>query len=202
MKKNSLILEIKNDLNKIRKDLDVTLEKLAILESMIELEQRLDTLKNPVEESYVVNDSEKELATENITIEESEVEPTTIESDPAEESVKEPVIEENVEVETVIEESTIVEVQITESVLEESTPVEQVQEYRNLMSVIGLNDRFRFRHDLFSNSDDVFKETIQILNTIEKFSQAVDFLNEKFGWDQDDATVVYFYDIIKPKFSK
>lgn len=202
MKKNSLILEIKNDLNKIRKDLDVTLEKLAILESMIELEQRLDTLKNPVEESYVVNDSEKELATENITIEESGVEPTTIESDPAEESVKEPVIEENVEVETVIEESTIVEVQITESVLEESTPVEQVQEYRNLMSVIGLNDRFRFRHDLFSNSDDVFKETIQILNTIEKFSQAVDFLNEKFGWDQDDATVVYFYDIIKPKFSK
>jgi hypothetical protein len=192
MKKNSLILEIKNDLNKIRKDLDITLEKLAILESMIELEERLVTLKNPVVESCIVENSEKE------SVQEEPIKELIVEQ----ESVKEPVVEEQLVIETVVEESTIVEVQITDSVLEESAPIEEVQEYRNLMSVIGLNDRFRFRHDLFSNSDDVFRETIQILNTIEKFSQAVDYLNEKFGWDQDDATVVYFYEIIKPKFSK
>ena len=71
---------------------------------------------------------------------------------------------------------------------------------RNLMSVISLGDKFRFRHDLFSDDNDLFKETIEILNTLEDFTKAVDFLDEKFNWDPEDATVVYFYDIIKPKF--
>ena len=68
------------------------------------------------------------------------------------------------------------------------------------MSVIGLNDRFRFRHDLFANSDELFRETIDILNKVENFESAVDYLMQKFNWDEEDATVVYFYDIIKPKF--
>jgi hypothetical protein len=68
------------------------------------------------------------------------------------------------------------------------------------MSVISLGDKFRFRHDLFSDDNDLFKETIEILNTLENFEKAVDFLDEKFGWDPENATVVYFYDIIKPKF--
>mgnify|MGYP006988393465 FL=1 len=68
------------------------------------------------------------------------------------------------------------------------------------MSVISLGDKFRFRHDLFSDSNDLFKETIEILNTIEKFDEAVSYLQGKFNWDAEDATVVYFYDIIRPKF--
>ena len=68
------------------------------------------------------------------------------------------------------------------------------------MSVISLGDKFRFRHDLFSDSNDLFKETIEILNTIEKFDEAVNYLQGKFNWDAEDATVVYFYDIIRPKF--
>ena len=77
---------------------------------------------------------------------------------------------------------------------------EVAEPLRNLMSIIGLNDRFRFRHDLFSDSNDLFKETIEILNTIENFEKAVDYLQGKFNWNEEDATVVYFYDIIKPKF--
>ena len=38
------------------------------------------------------------------------------------------------------------------------------------------------------------------VNAIENFDKAVDYLQEKFNWDEEDATVVYFYDIIKPKF--
>jgi hypothetical protein len=68
------------------------------------------------------------------------------------------------------------------------------------MSVISLGDKFRFRHELFSDDNDLFKETIEILNTLEDFTKAVEFLDDKFGWDPEDATVVYFYDIIKPKF--
>jgi hypothetical protein len=85
-----------------------------------------------------------------------------------------------------------------------AAPIEESRDnaciVRNLMSVISLGDKFRFRHDLFSDDNDLFKETIEILNTLENFEKAVDFLDEKFGWDPENATVVYFYDIIKPKF--
>jgi hypothetical protein len=85
-----------------------------------------------------------------------------------------------------------------------AAPIEECRDnaciVRNLMSVISLGDKFRFRHELFSDNNDLFIETLEILNTLENFTQAVDFLDEKFGWDPENATVVYFYDIIKPKF--
>ena len=181
MDKNSLIQEIKNDLNSIKKQVEVTLAKLAVLESMIELDNKLgisvqtsaepapepapEPIKVPVEIAKVA------------PIEEQKIEPKE-DKEPEKEDVKEEIIPNS-------------------SLL---TPNCEAQVLRNLMSVISLGDKFRFRHDLFSDDNDLFKETIEILNTLEDFEKAVDFLDEKFNWDPEDATVVYFYDIIKPKF--
>ena len=164
MDKNSLIQEIKNDLNSIKKQVEVTLAKLEVLEALY----KLDVVKEPI------------------------VEP---EPEPIVES--EPIVEPEPELE---QEEVEVEVEPTPN-CEVATPnCETPVELRNLMSIIGLNDRFRFRHDLFSDSNDLFKETIEILNTIENFDKAVDYLQGKFKWNEEDATVVYFYEIIKPKF--
>ena len=172
MDKNSLIQDIKNDLNSIKKQVEVTLAKLAVLESMIELDKKLGvSVAEPVE----APEENKESV--------AEPEPA-VESKPVVEPVVEPVAEPVIE---------------SPKQLNAPTP-KQVAELRNLMSIIGLNDRFRFRHDLFSDSNDLFKETIEILNTIENFDKAVDYLQGKFNWDEENATVVYFYDIIKPKF--
>ena len=168
MDKNSLILEIKNDLNSIKKQVEVTLAKLAVLESMIELDKKLG-VKEPAPVAAPV-------------------------AEPVEAPVEELGVEEPAPVAVPIEES-----RDNACIVREPEPEEEL-ELRNLMSVIGLNDRFRFRHDLFSNSDELFKETIDILNKIEDFDKAVDYLVQKFAWDEEDATVVYFYDIIKPKF--
>ena len=168
MDKNSLILEIKNDLNSIKKQVEVTLAKLAVLESMIELDKKLG-VKEPAPVAAPV-------------------------AEPVEAPVEELGVEEPVPVAVPIEES-----RDNACIVREPEPEEELV-LRNLMSVIGLNDRFRFRHDLFSNSDELFKETIDILNKIEDFDKAVDYLVQKFAWDEEDATVVYFYDIIKPKF--
>ena len=244
MDKNSLILEIKNDLNSIKKQVEVALAKLAVLESMIELDKKLGisvqtsgepsllelsrrvddrqgivqpeiTSRASNEELGVVTKSEsrdnacivRELDVEEVAEPVKQPEPVVeTETSPIIES--ESVIEDDseqeiVEIEQVIEleiEDKVEEKErIIEEVEEESTPNSNV-ELRNLMSVIGLNDRFRFRHDLFSNSDEIFRETIDILNKIENFDKAVDYLMKKFAWDEEDATVVYFYDIIKPKF--
>ena len=184
MDKNSLILDIKNDLNSIKKQIDVALAKLAVLESMIELDNKLG-----------VNNGELGVRSEELGVKETKPEPV-VEPELIKESEFEEEFEEKFEQESEKEE--VAEKPTPNSSL--LTPNCEAQEFRNLMSVIGLNDRFRFRHDLFSDDNDLFRETIDILNTLEDFEKAVDFLEEKFNWDPEDATVVYFYDIIKPKF--
>ena len=198
MDKNSLILEIKNDLNSIKKQVEVTLAKLAVLESMIELDKKLG-VKEPAPVAAPVAEP-VEAPVEELGVEEPA--PVAV---PIEESrdnaciVREPeqALESEIELEEEITPNYSLTVINTSSL---HTPNCEALVLRNLMSVIGLNDRFRFRHDLFSNSDELFKETIDILNKIEDFDKAVDYLVQKFAWDEEDATVVYFYDIIKPKF--
>ena len=251
MDKNSLILEIKNDLNSIKKQVEVALAKLAVLESMIELDKKLGisvqtsgepsllelsrrvddrqgivqpeiTSRASNEELGVVTKSEsrdnacivRELDVEEVAEPVKQPEPVVeTEMSPIIES--ESVIEDDSEQE-IVEIEQVIELEIEDKVEEKERIIEEVEEestpnsdsstphceveLRNLMSVIGLNDRFRFRHDLFSNSDEIFRETIDILNKIENFDKAVDYLMNKFEWDDEDATVVYFYDIIKPKF--
>ena len=238
MDKNSLILDIKNDLNSIKKQVEVTLAKLTVLESMIELDNKLgvsvaEPVEAPVEELGVrseelgVKEPNQESRDNACIVREPEPEPIVesietliTESEPVAEPVAVPVAEpveapgeelgvrsEELGVKEPKQEcrdnACIVREQEPESEIElkeEITPNSEAQVLRNLMSVISLGDKFRFRHDLFSDDNDLFKETIEILNTLEDFTKAVDFLDEKFGWDPEDATVVYFYDIIKPKF--
>jgi hypothetical protein len=204
MDKNSLIIEIKNDLNSIKKQVEVALAKLAVLESMIELDKKLgDTTEECRDNACIVRDAEPESIA--VSVAEPVEAPVT---EPIEEcrgnacivreSEPEPIAE---PIETPIAEPVSV-AEPVEAPVEE--PIEESRDnaciVRNLMSVISLGDKFRFRHDLFSDDNDLFKETIEILNTLENFEKAVDFLDEKFGWDPENATVVYFYDIIKPKF--
>ena len=177
MDKNSLIQDIKNDLNSIKKQVEITLAKLAVLESMIELDNKLGiSVQTSGEQSSLELSRVQPEITSGASNEELGVE----KPEPVAEPTPEPVV-----------------VSVAEPV---EAPVEEAQALRNLMSVISLGDKFRFRHDLFSDSNDLFKETIEILNTIEKFDEAVNYLQGKFNWDAEDATVVYFYDIIRPKF--
>lgn len=201
MDKNSLILEIKNEINSIKKQLDITLAKIDVLEALIKLEV---TTKGGELTSAASN--------EELGVKEEPKFVPVVEPEP--EVVVEQVVEPIVELTPVqeVEPESVVEIEasfVTEPVVEPEPVVEEqviepekeeIVTLRNLMSVIGLNDRFRFRHDLFSDNNDLFKETIEILNAIENFDKAVDYLQEKFNWDEEDATVVYFYDIIKPKF--
>ena len=209
MDKNSLIQDIKNDLNSIKKQVEVTLAKLAVLESMIELDKQLGvSVAEPVEAPDEELGISVQTSGEPSLLELSRVQPEITSGASNEElGIKESAQEcrDNACIvrESEPEQEPESEIELEEEITPNSsllTPNCEAQVLRNLMSVIGLNDRFRFRHDLFSDSNDLFKETIEILNAIENFDKAVDYLQEKFNWDEEDATVVYFYDIIKPKF--
>ena len=229
MDKNSLIQDIKNDLNSIKKQVEITLAKLAVLESMIELDNKLGiSVQTSGEQSSLELSRVQPEITSGASNEELGVEKPEPVAEPAPEpvavSVAEPVeapvaelgisneelgIKESVQESRgnacIVREPEPIAAPVAEPVVVSvaepvEAPVAEAQALRNLMSVISLGDKFRFRHDLFSDSNDLFKETIEILNTIEEFDEAVSYLQGKFNWDAEDATVVYFYDIIRPKF--
>lgn len=70
----------------------------------------------------------------------------------------------------------------------------------DLKKAIGLNDRFRLKNDLFSNNEALLWETIDALNALDSMSEARGYLQARFSWSDDNATAVYFYEILERKF--
>lgn len=70
----------------------------------------------------------------------------------------------------------------------------------DLKKAIGLNDRFRFRNDLFNKDEKLMLDTIEALNGLANMSEAKAYLSARFTWKEDDASVVYFYEILERKF--
>jgi hypothetical protein len=70
----------------------------------------------------------------------------------------------------------------------------------DLKKAIGLNDRFRFRNDLFNKDEKLMLDTIEALNGLANMSDAKAYLSARFTWKEDDASVVYFYEILERKF--
>ncbi len=85
--------------------------------------------------------------------------------------------------------------QITES----SAPHIDGRLIADLHKAIGLNDRIRFQHELFSGDAGLMNATIDFLNAISSYSEALKYLNENFDWKDDNDTVIYFKEILKRK---
>ena len=80
------------------------------------------------------------------------------------------------------------------------TPARDARIITDLKKAIGLNDRFRFRNDLFNKDEKLMLDTIEALNGLANMSDAKAYLSARFTWKEDDASVVYFYEILERKF--
>lgn len=66
--------------------------------------------------------------------------------------------------------------------------------------VFSINDRFRFKRELFDNSDVAFNNTLALVASMENYDEAEDyFLNEE-GLDRRSPAVADFLDVIKRYF--
>ena len=72
----------------------------------------------------------------------------------------------------------------------------------DLHKAIGLNDRIRFQRELFNGDAGLMNATVDFLNAVSSYSEALKYLNENFSWKDDDETVVYFKEILKRKAYK
>lgn len=65
---------------------------------------------------------------------------------------------------------------------------------------ISLNDWFRFKRDLFKGNEEAINATVQALNSIGSYEEAIAYLNEHARWDPDDPTAADFIKLLEKRF--
>lgn len=148
---------------------------------------------------------ESEETIENVIVAESNPEEKATET--AEETIDIPVKEEEV----TIEETAAPEVRETAApviptVIEErSQPLSlndviekrQLSDFRKAFS---LNDRFRFRRELFGNNDEKMNEAIDCLNNKQSYEDSLNYIISELNWNMEDETVADFIKLLERRF--
>ena len=65
-----------------------------------------------------------------------------------------------------------------------------------------INDRFRFRRELFGNSDAAFNSAMDLVATMDDYQEAEDYFLADLGWDTEKPEVMDFMAIIRTYFVK
>lgn len=80
-----------------------------------------------------------------------------------------------------------------------------VQPRKDIRSSIGINDKYLFLNELFNNHKSNYEETLDKLNLLSNYDEAVDWIKTKVAaqnrWDMEDATVASFYSLLAKHFS-
>jgi hypothetical protein len=75
------------------------------------------------------------------------------------------------------------------------------REARDLRKAFTLNDKFRFRRELFSNNDTLFADTLNLLSAMKNMDEATEYMSEDMGWDMGNDDVKDFVNIISNHFA-
>jgi hypothetical protein len=155
---------------------------------------------NPVQQSGI-----REIQIEDLDEEESE----TIQFTPVSTPVERPVMREIPKPEILLDEKkeedeTFQKERSLNDVISENKSVETNlgnSPISSLRSSIGLNDRFLFIREIFSNNTDKYNMVIDHLDKLETIQQAVDYLKANLTLQKND-TSLKFVDLLKRRFTK
>lgn len=82
-------------------------------------------------------------------------------------------------------------------IINESTKVKESHTSRRpISSVFNLNDKFRFRRELFGNSDAQYVECLDMLSAMKTLDEAKEYLFEDLCWDPDNDDAKAFIDLL------
>lgn len=70
----------------------------------------------------------------------------------------------------------------------------------DISKAFTLNDRFRFRRELFNNSDEEFKETLDVVASMTSMDEAEDYFFNDLCWDPAKDEVKEFMAIVAKHF--
>lgn len=76
----------------------------------------------------------------------------------------------------------------------------QKSKLKDIQSAIGINDQFLFIRELFESNTEEYKSAINYINTQDDYNKIISHFNKFPKWDNEDVTVIQFFDLIKRKF--
>lgn len=68
--------------------------------------------------------------------------------------------------------------------------------------VFSINDRYRFKRELFNNSDADFNNTLALVASMDGYDEAEDYFLGELQWDSKRGEVIDFLDILKRYFKE
>lgn len=77
-----------------------------------------------------------------------------------------------------------------------------VRRAKELRRAISLNDRFRFRRELFGNSDVRMTETLALIDTMTDYGEAREYLLTDLAWDAEEPVVKEFLALVEKHFKQ
>lgn len=75
------------------------------------------------------------------------------------------------------------------------------REARELRNAFTLNDKFRFRRELFENDNDRFREALRMIEAMSDYDEALTYMRDDLGWDMDADAAQDFAAIVANHFA-
>ena len=186
------VAQLEAQLEKVNETVKVLGERLEANEAIGE--------KLSVEEA----NEEPEIEVELIMEEEEEIEEEPIETlDIVEETpaVEEPAVEEPIVVEPIAE-------PVMEPVVEKPAPRPMPQQtslfgtaVEDIRQAISLGDRFLFQRELFAGNGELMQKTLDEINGLDSFNEAMEYVMSNFEWDKESTAVQLFENVLKRRFA-
>lgn len=171
----------------------------ALREQMEEHQRLLESIM--ANRQAVMVEPEPQETTEAINIEpaeEKENDATTveilqdIESNPADEEVP------NIDGSDVEQPKRVIAQEASGLSLNEMLEKRNLSDFRKAFS---LNDRFRFRRELFGGSEDRMNSAINELNKLSSLEESLSYLKNDLNWNTEEAPVADFIKLLEKRFS-
>ncbi len=70
----------------------------------------------------------------------------------------------------------------------------------DIKQALSIGDRFRFQRELFKSNGEDMNRTLTYLNLLATQSEAMAFLQSKYGWDETSEAAIDFHQLVKRKF--
>lgn len=71
----------------------------------------------------------------------------------------------------------------------------------DIRQAISLGDRFLFQRELFGGNGELMQRTLDDINALGTLSEAIEYVNDNFEWDQESTAVQLFENVLKRRFS-
>lgn len=70
----------------------------------------------------------------------------------------------------------------------------------DIRQAISLGDRFLFQRELFNQSGERMQKTLDVLNRMPNFEEAVNYLDQNFKWDHESTAYMLFINALRRRF--